>query len=286
VGIIRSWQRSGWGDIVVASALLLTAACSTGAGDDGSVWTGSGAAEPPDGNTSTPVTTGASGADDAMGTADGDGGSSDATTSPADSAEDTAGDPKVPPGECGNGVAEDGEECDANDLADASCDDFGFAAGVLACGAACTLITDACFTCGDGMIGLPETCDGTALGGATCQSLGFGGGVLGCAADCQELDTSGCTALPSCGDGIVNGGEQCDGAALGGNTCVSQGFDMGVLACTASCVLDVSGCADDLTGCGEQGDFCLFNEMDLQSTCCPAGVGGNVLGICDIFLCV
>ena len=37
-----------------------------------------------------------------------------------------------------------------------------------------------------------------------------------------------CT-IPECGDGIVNGAEQCDSADIGGQTCQSQGFDGGVV---------------------------------------------------------
>ena len=32
-------------------------------------------------------------------------------------------------------------------------------------------------------------------------------------------------------------------------------------------------------------DFCLFDENNPQSTCCPAGVGGNVLGLCALLVC-
>lgn len=251
-------------------------------------------------NTGTPVTTGGSAGPIDGGTADGGGVSSDdGATDPTDPTDPTgptgpttgvgdgttSGDPPVEP-ECGNSIVEEGEECDGTALSGASCADFGFDAGDVVCGSDCTVLTDACFTCGDGQIDMTETCDGADLGGQTCASQGFGSGSLACTADCQALDTSACVPLPSCGDGVVNGAEQCDGAALGGNTCQTQGFDMGVLGCTASCLLDVSQCEDDLTGCGEQGDFCLFDEKNLQSTCCPAGVGGNVLGICDLIFCV
>lgn len=187
---------------------------------------------------------------------------------------------------CGDGVAMPGEDCDGDDLAAQSCADFGFDDGVLVCDAACHVVTDACFTCGDGELSIAEVCDQNQFGGATCTSLGYGGGSLLCTPDCQAIDESGCTALPTCGDGVRNGGEQCDGSDLGGATCLSQGFDMGSISCTASCTLNVSLCANDDANCGHQGDFCIFDENDPQSTCCPAGVGDNVLGICDIFLCV
>ena len=43
-------------------------------------------------------------------------------------------------------------------------------------------------------------------------------------------------------DGTVNGSEECDGASLGGETCVSQGFDSGTLSCLGGCVFDSTGC--------------------------------------------
>lgn len=214
------------------------------------------------------------------------------TSSPAGSddadgpGDDTAADDSTMPGECGNGAVEGSEQCDARDLDGAACADFGHSDGALVCGMDCQLITDGCSTCGDGEIALTETCDGADFGGATCASMGFAGGALSCSADCQTIVTSGCQPLPSCGDGVLNGGEQCDAAALGGHTCISQGFDLGQLACSASCTLDTSGCSFDTKNCGGEGDFCLFDKNDLQSTCCPPGVQGNVLGICNIAICV
>ncbi|MBX7084407.1 MAG: hypothetical protein K1X88_34695 [Nannocystaceae bacterium] len=187
---------------------------------------------------------------------------------------------------CGDGVRDPDEACDGMDFGGDDCSAYGFDEGVLACDEECHAITDACSTCGDGEVSLGEACEVGDFGGATCQSMGYGGGALLCEADCKSIGTDGCTALPSCGDGVRNGGEQCDGNDVGAATCVSQGFDLGNIGCTAACTLDVTGCMDDLTNCGMMGDFCFFDENDPQSTCCPAGVGGNVLGICDIFLCV
>jgi hypothetical protein len=47
---------------------------------------------------------------------------------------------------------------------------------------------------------------------------------------------------PKCGDGVVNGSEQCDGAQLAGKSCQTQGFECGPLACSTSCTFDISGC--------------------------------------------
>ncbi len=187
---------------------------------------------------------------------------------------------------CGDDVATGAEECDGQDLAGQACSDVGFGSGVLVCDASCHLVTDACFTCGDGLLSLAEECDGTEFRGATCMSLGYGGGSLSCSSGCQVIEDGGCAPLPSCGDGARNSGEQCDAGDLGGASCITQGFDMGPISCTASCTLDVSQCSHSDADCGHQGDLCLFDKNNLQSTCCPAGVGGNVLGICDILICI
>jgi hypothetical protein len=56
-----------------------------------------------------------------------------------------------------------------------------------------------------------------------------------------------------CGDGIIEGTEECDGTTVpcaegdsgcifGGETCVSLGFDGGTLVCNADCTIAVGGC--------------------------------------------
>lgn len=279
------WRSHGRVGFVIAAVVVC--ACSAGVPSEAGTFGGSvtvASTSPDDSaDTGASATTG-SGSGDAEASADG---SDDAATTNAASSgggvdESTTAEPV---GECGDGIVQSGESCDGRDLG-GTCMDYGFDDGVLVCDAECNHITDACFTCGDGEVSLAEVCDGTDFGGATCQSLGFGGGALQCSVDCQTVIDTGCQPLPSCGDGQQNGGEVCDGVDLGGATCQSQGFDLGTIACTPNCTLDLGNCMDDLTNCGHQGDFCIFSEEDPQSTCCPAGVGDNVLGLCDIFLCI
>ncbi|MFN7133366.1 MAG: FG-GAP repeat domain-containing protein, partial [Myxococcales bacterium] len=47
---------------------------------------------------------------------------------------------------------------------------------------------------------------------------------------------------PRCGDGTVNGEDQCEGEQLGGATCQSLGFVAGTLSCASDCRFDTSKC--------------------------------------------
>lgn len=66
---------------------------------------------------------------------------------------------------------------------------------------------------------------------------------------------------------------------------MTQGFDSGTLSCNGDCTFNTSQCQND-PNCAGQGEFCIFDQNDPQSNCCPPGVNGNVLGICDIAVCI
>lgn len=98
--------------------------------------------------------------------------------------------------------------------------------------------------CGNNVVESGEECDG-GVGGKTCQDLGFTGGTLRCRSLKQTnpctYDTSGCTR---CGNGVIESGEECDGAALGGKSCGNLGFASGSpLLCRATtCTFDTVNC--------------------------------------------
>lgn len=103
--------------------------------------------------------------------------------------------------------------------------------------------------CGNGVVDPGESCDGTNLNGETCSSLGYAAGLLGCHANCG-FSTSLCgPPTASCGDSILQAGEDCDGASPwpSGLSCADFGFT-GVgasvpyvnLSCNANCTADVS----------------------------------------------
>jgi subtilisin-like proprotein convertase family protein len=82
---------------------------------------------------------------------------------------------------------------------------------------------------------------------------------------------------PGCGNGVIEGMEQCDGANLNGATCVSAGFAGGTLGCNmATCTFNTSMCM--AAGCGnnilEYGEDC-DGQPGCQPMCklyaCPMG---------------
>ena len=177
------------------------------------------------------------------------------------------------PVHCGNGMKDEGEDCDGTDLGGASCASIGHMAGTLACGTDCRFDTTLCSggsDCGNGRIDSGEDCDGTNLQGKTCQDFGYQGGILGCTNTCH-IDTGGCNTM--CGNNVIEVGEDCDGTDLGGQTCTGLNQRGGALACDDHCQFDLSGCLltyfglvaagsvscvvryDGVAWCGGQNDF-------------------------------
>jgi fibro-slime domain-containing protein len=117
---------------------------------------------------------------------------------------------------CGDGVVDDGEECDdGNSLPGDGCNGACKVEPFYDCGDG----TKCVFTivCGDGVVDRGEVCDdGNTKDGD------------GCSADCTQQDASyvcipgqACQRLYECGDGRVNGSDECDD----GNTKDGDGCD-------------------------------------------------------------
>ena len=67
--------------------------------------------------------------------------------------------------------------------------------------------------------------------------------VLGDAGTLASFSSGTATIIvSSCGNGVVDLGEECDGTNFNSNTCVSKGFAGGSLSCSVTCTLDTSGC--------------------------------------------
>ncbi|MCA9662207.1 MAG: hypothetical protein KC486_27965 [Myxococcales bacterium] len=148
---------------------------------------------------------------------------------------------------CGDGFIGATELCDGEDFGGETCISQGFpGGGLLLCTDACSALdTGNCVAdevCGDGWIGENETCDNDNFGGDTCVSLGFaGGGDLACDDACAVV-TEGCLDEAVCGDNFIGEGEDCEGANLNNQSCMSLGLGMGKLGCSDTCEFDTSKC--------------------------------------------
>ncbi len=147
-------------------------------------------------------------------------------------------DPRSFPLPCGNGVLEEGEQCEVGDLDGADCTTLGFLSGELGCALDCSFDTAECNNCGNAFRDGQEECDGDDLGESSCVTLGFGSGDLVCTPGCT-FDAGACS---NCGNDLRDGGEQCDRADLDGQTCLTRGFEGGELVCTDACEFDTGGC--------------------------------------------
>ena len=98
---------------------------------------------------------------------------------------------------------------------------------------------------------------------------------------------------PVCGDGVIDTGEECDGAALNSMTCPDIGdFVAGSLGCTDSCTFDTSACEpESAPTCGdgtiEAPEECEGDDLN-QQTCADFGFeygdlscGADCLAITD-----
>jgi len=75
------------------------------------------------------------------------------------------------------------------------------------------------------------------MGGSTGDETGSTGD--------GDTDTEGETDTGEqgfCGDNIVNGNEECDGTDMGGEDCITQGFDNGTASCKLDCTVDTDQC--------------------------------------------
>lgn len=109
--------------------------------------------------------------------------------------------------------------------------------------------------CGNGIIEASEQCEGMNFGGLTCGSFGYIYGNLQCV-NCMIVTTgcfnpSGGGGGAICGNGILEGGEQCDdGNAISGD------------GCSAGCRIEYPVCGNGITEIGEECDDGNINYGD------------------------
>ncbi len=84
---------------------------------------------------------------------------------------------------------------------------------------------------------------------------------------CRDDDGDGneaCELPPVCGDGVIEGAEECDGAPITDVDCTDYGqYHPGQVACSDTCTADVSACEP----CGES-----FHRCSDNADCCPGYV--------------
>ena len=188
---------------------------------------------------------------------------------------------------CGDGVITPPiEECEGTNLNGETCQTRDYHGGLLRCTSDCKFDEDACATfgrCGDGTIQEAyEECEGVDLNGQTCAALGYHGGTLLCSSQCDFV-LDDCAAIGRCGDGEVQAGfEDCDGTNLAGASCVTLGYNAGILSCDGACQFSLASC--EASGrCGDDTLDAAYEDCDggeLGGQTC-AGLGnffGGVLG--------
>jgi lysophospholipase L1-like esterase len=79
-----------------------------------------------------------------------------------------------------------------------------------------------------------------------------------------------CAPPPAvCGDGVVEGSEQCEAGVPLADTCTSLGYTGGTLSCT-NCQYDTSNCSGGGT-CGSKNSSCSVNSDCCSNNCKPNG---------------
>ena len=189
------------------------------------------------------------------------------------------------PARCGDGLRSGNEACDGQDMSSLTVpacvtyDPSRFVDGALSCAADCTFDVSQCTTstCGDGVREASEECDGADFdlrsytdpwedpSACTHASSTFATGQLRCTSDCRR-DFSQCRTI-ACGDGRVEGSEECEGADLNGKTCATYlpfSFSGGALSCKDDCLFDTSACVS----------WCGNGVVDYEEVC----DGGDLAG--------
>ncbi|MBU1537319.1 hypothetical protein KKF84_18535, partial [Myxococcota bacterium] len=192
---------------------------------------------------------------------------------------------------CGDGVIDVGEECDGINLGGDTCASLGYHGGTLACDDQCNLILTECEAagqCGDDIIQTQfgETCE-PGISTENCNELGHGSGEATCDANCH-WDLTNCSGAASCGDGVVEGIEECEAEDMNGQTCLTLGYYGGTLACTPQCIFNTSSC-EGYGWCGDNDVQANHDEeCDLEDfageTCETLGYYGGTLACNNLCL--
>jgi hypothetical protein len=79
---------------------------------------------------------------------------------------------------------------------------------------------------------------------------------------------------------MIGTGEQCDGFFLGGQSCISQGYNGGTLNCDSSCQYDYSECICVVPPVGPTPDEVLASAVPVMASGNTTGMGNDATGTC------
>lgn len=157
-------------------------------------------------------------------------------------------------GTCGNGVVDPGEDCEPSNFTFFQCKNLPNITGdaLVECSVStCRYDLSNCSSspapvCGNGIRESGEQCDGDDWLWRACteHSTENTGGRLSCDQVTCQLDFTQCTRCDGsrCGDGVINGSEQCDGTNLGTHSCLDLNRLFGTVSCLSNCNVDYSKC--------------------------------------------
>ena len=174
--------------------------------------------------------------------------------------------------QCGDGMLDANENCDdGNTTSGDGCSGTTCQAepGWTCSVASPPNVPSVCQRCGNGIREGNETCDGNDFGGETCSSLTGGQltqGMLSCSADCSTIDAGQCY---QCGNGSVEGPEECDGTDFDGESCSIQtagSLPEGSLTCVGGCLqISAASCSNCGNGTREGAEVCDGQDFGLQT---------------------
>ncbi len=186
---------------------------------------------------------------------------------------------------CGDGIKNDGEECDKKDFGGKTCSTYGYNRGLLSCTLSCTINSGGCYNSGGGSGnggGSGGGFSAIAITKATCFD-----GLKNCHDNAceEEVDCGGpCEPCPSCTDNIQNQGE--NGVDCGGpcKPCITTTTSTTTLKATTSSTLAATTTLQPPTT--------TVSETTLTSTTTPikkdyiTGIAGILLVITVIAIMV
>ncbi|MFH1252814.1 MAG: IPT/TIG domain-containing protein [Candidatus Uhrbacteria bacterium] len=182
------------------------------------------------------------------------------------------------PYECGNGIVEDEEVCDDGSLNGT----YGY------CGTSCTLTGT--FYCGDGYLAGGEECD--CADDLVTMALTGTWSITHCSNPNGQYSSDYSTSCaydcsspgPSCGDGEINGGEECDGdyGSWSGALCVGGNNALDTCTTNSDCDSGVCGGSSGYEACSVS-KICTSGSNTLLGRACSINTDCGTGGYCSDF---